>query len=181
MALNKVMLIGNLGADPEVRFTQGGQPVCSIRMATSETWTGKDGQKQERTEWHAVTVWGKTAESCGQYLHKGSKVFIEGRLQSREYDDKDGVKRKVWEIQADRVDFLDPKGGGASDAGSGGSAGGGGQGGVRNDWGGNNQQGGGVGNKPGGRPAGGGGFPPPGSPGGGPQRGFDFDEDPIPF
>ena len=105
-SVNKVILVGNLGADPEVRYTQGGQAVTELRMATSEQWTDKDGQRQERTEWHAVTVWGKTAELCGQYLAKGRKVYVEGRLESREYTDKEGVKRKVWEIRADKVTFL---------------------------------------------------------------------------
>ena len=106
-SVNKVILVGNLGADPEVRYTQGGQAVTELRMATSEQWTDKDGQRQERTEWHAVSVWGKTAELCGQYLAKGRKVYVEGRLESREYTDKEGVKRKVWEIRADKVTFLD--------------------------------------------------------------------------
>ena len=106
-SVNKVILIGNLGADPEVRYTQGGQAVTELRMATSEQWTDKDGQRQERTEWHAVSVWGKTAELCGQYLAKGRKVYVEGRLESREYTDKEGVKRKVWEVRADKVTFLD--------------------------------------------------------------------------
>jgi len=106
-SVNKVILLGNLGADPEVRYTQGGQAVTELRMATSEQWTDKDGQRQERTEWHAVSVWGKTAELCGQYLAKGRKVYVEGRLESREYTDKEGIKRKVWEIRADKVTFLD--------------------------------------------------------------------------
>jgi single-strand DNA-binding protein len=107
-SVNKVILVGNLGADPEVRYTQGGQAVTELRMATSEQWTDKDGQRQERTEWHAVSVWGKTAELCGQYLAKGRKVYVEGRLESREYTDKEGIKRKVWEVRADKVTFLDP-------------------------------------------------------------------------
>jgi single-strand DNA-binding protein len=106
-SVNKVILVGNLGADPEVRYTSNGQAVTELRMATSEQWTDKDGQRQERTEWHAVSVWGKTAELCGQYLAKGRKVYVEGRLESREYTDKEGVKRKVWEIRADKVTFLD--------------------------------------------------------------------------
>ena len=105
-SVNKVILVGNLGADPEVRYTQGGQAVTELRMATSEQWTDKDGQRQERTEWHAVSVWGKTAELCGQHLAKGRSVYVEGRLESREYTDKEGVKRKVWEVRADKVTFL---------------------------------------------------------------------------
>ena len=105
-SVNKVILIGNLGADPEVRYTSNGQAVTELRMATSEQWTDKDGQRQERTEWHAVSVWGKTAELCGQHLAKGRQVYVEGRLESREYTDKEGVKRKVWEVRADKVTFL---------------------------------------------------------------------------
>ena len=103
--VNKVILVGNLGADPETRQTSGG-PVCNLRVATTEQWTDRDGQKQERTEWHSVQVWGKTAEHCAQYLAKGRSVYVEGRLESREYADKDGVKRKVWEVRADKVTFL---------------------------------------------------------------------------
>lgn len=118
-SVNKVILIGHLGADPELRYTQGGQAVASMRLATSESWTDRDGQKQERTEWHSITVWGKQAESCAQHLAKGRQVFIEGRLQSREYEDREGVTRKVWEIQADRVTFIGGRGDGAgSDGGS---------------------------------------------------------------
>lgn len=105
-SVNKVILIGNLGADPEVRYTQGGDPVCELRIATSEQWTDKQGAKQERTEWHTVSVWGKTAELCGQYLAKGRSVYVEGSLRSREYADKEGVTRKVWEVKATQVVFL---------------------------------------------------------------------------
>ena len=105
-SVNKVILIGNLGADPEVRYTSSGQAVTELRMATSEQWTDKEGQRQERTEWHAVSVWGKTAELCGQHLAKGRSVYVEGRLETREYTDKEGVKRKVWEVRADKVTFL---------------------------------------------------------------------------
>ena len=105
-SVNKVILVGNLGADPEVRYTSGGEPVCELRIATSEAWTDKQGQKQERTEWHTISVWGKTAELCGQYLAKGRSVYVEGSLRSREYADKEGVNRKVWEVKADKVTFL---------------------------------------------------------------------------
>ena len=105
-SVNKVILIGNLGADPELRTTQGGQVVASLRIATTDAWTDKGGGKQERTEWHAVTVWGKTAENCGKFLAKGRQVYVEGRLQSREYQDKEGQTRKVWEVVADAVTFL---------------------------------------------------------------------------
>ena len=105
-SVNKVILIGNLGADPELRTTQGGQVVASLRIATTDAWTDKGGGRQERTEWHAVTVWGKTAENCGKFLAKGRQVYVEGRLQSREYQDKEGQTRKVWEVVADAVTFL---------------------------------------------------------------------------
>ena len=126
-SVNKVILVGNLGADPEVRYTQGGEPVCELRLATSEQWTDKAGAKQERTEWHTISVWGKTAELCGQYLAKGRSVYVEGSLRTREYTDKEGVNRKVWEVRADKVTFL---GGGEErtqrGSASGGTGGGGG-------------------------------------------------------
>lgn len=105
-SVNKVILIGNLGADPDMRTTQGGQSVASLRIATTETWTDKSGGRQEHTEWHAVTVWGKTADNCAKFLAKGRQVYVEGRLQSREYQDKEGQTRKVWEVVADVVTFL---------------------------------------------------------------------------
>ena len=122
MSLNKVLLIGNLGKDPEVRFTPSGKAVARFSIATSETWNDQDGQKQERTEWHNIVVWGKQGESCGQYLSKGRQVFIEGQIRNRQYDDKDGNKKYITEITAMRVQFL---GGGA---GGGGAGGGGGRG-----------------------------------------------------
>ena len=106
MGVNKVILIGNLGADPEVKHTQGGQAVANLRLATSEKWNDLDGNAQERTEWHNVVVWGKTAENCGQYLKKGRQVYVEGRLQSREYENKDGATVRVWDINAQTVQFL---------------------------------------------------------------------------
>lgn len=109
-SVNKVTLIGRLGADPEVRYTQGGQPVASLRMATSENWTDRDGQRKERTEWHSITVWGKQAELCGQYLAKGRQVYIEGRLQTREYTDREGINRKAVEIVANQIVFLGGRG-----------------------------------------------------------------------
>jgi single-strand DNA-binding protein len=105
--VNKVILVGNLGADPEVRTSPNGSSIANLRVATGEAWRDQQGQLQERTEWHAVSAWGKTAELCGQYLAKGRKVYVEGRLESREYIDKEGVKRKVWEVRADKVTFLD--------------------------------------------------------------------------
>lgn len=105
-SVNKVFLLGNLGKAPQVRYTQDGRPVATLSVATTETWTDKGGNRQERTEWHSVNVWGKTAEACGEYLEKGSQVHVEGSLRSREYADKEGVSRKVWEVQADQVTFV---------------------------------------------------------------------------
>lgn len=107
--LNKVMLIGRLGRDPELRYTQGGAPVANFTMATSERWRDKDGETQERTEWHRVVVWGKTAEFCGEYLRKGRQVYVEGRLQTREWEDKDGGTRKTTEVVAMTVQALESK------------------------------------------------------------------------
>lgn len=121
-SVNRVILVGHLGADPEMRYTNNGQAVCNMRIATSESWTDKDGNKQERTEWHSISAWGKQAEFCGQYLAKGRQVYVEGRLQTREYQDKEGITRKVWEVQADRVNGL---GSGGKDGAHGGDAGGG--------------------------------------------------------
>jgi len=111
--VNKVILVGHLGADPDMRFTPSGQGVCELRVATSESWNDKNGQKQERTEWHRVVVWGKRAEVCSKYLSKGRQVYIEGRIQTRNYDDKEGHKRYITEVIANDVQFL----GGRGDAG----------------------------------------------------------------
>ncbi|AKF79778.1 single-strand binding protein [Myxococcus fulvus] len=124
--VNKVILIGNLGADPEVRFTPGGQAVANFRIATSESWTDKNGQKQERTEWHRIVVWGKLAELCGEYLKKGRQCYVEGRLQTREWTDKENRKNYTTEVVANAVTFL-----GGRDAGDNMGNGGGG-GGRRN-------------------------------------------------
>lgn len=105
--VNKVIIVGNLGKDPEVRHTPQGQAVATFSVATSESWNDKTGQKQERTEWHRVVVWGKLAELCGRYLAKGRKAYIEGRLQTRSWDDKEGQKRYTTEIVANTVQFLD--------------------------------------------------------------------------
>ena len=121
MSLNKVMLIGNLGKDPEVRFTGGGRAVARFPLATSEVWNDAEGQRQERTEWHNIVVWGKQAETCGQYLAKGRQVFIEGSVRSRQYDDKEGNKRYITEIIAQRVQFLGGGGGGRGGEARGGS------------------------------------------------------------
>lgn len=105
-SINKVFLLGNLGADPEVREAGGGV-VCNFRIATSEVWNDRQtGERRERTEWHRVVVWGKQAEICGQHLRKGRPVHVEGRIETREWDDKDGNKRYTTEINADRVTFL---------------------------------------------------------------------------
>jgi len=103
--LNKAILIGNLGTDPEVRYTQGNQAVCNFRLATNESWTDKAGTKQDRTEWHTVVAWGRTAETVGKYLRKGGQVYVEGRIQTRQWE-KDGQKRTATEIVASRVLFL---------------------------------------------------------------------------
>ena len=105
--LNKVMLIGHLGADPELRYTQSGSPVASLRIATDESYTDKDGNRVERTEWHRVVVFQRAAENCNQYLRKGSLVYVEGRLSTRKWQDQNGQDRYTTEIRADRVQFLD--------------------------------------------------------------------------
>lgn len=111
MSVNKVILIGNLGKDPEVRFTANGRAVARFPIATSEQWTDAEGNRQERTEWHNIIVWGKQGESCGQYLAKGRQVFVEGSIRSRSFDDKNGNKRYITEIVAQRVRFLGGGGG----------------------------------------------------------------------
>lgn len=111
-SLNKVMLIGHLGADPEVRHTGGGQAVANFRVATTETWNDKSGQRQEKAEWHRITVWGKLAELCGEYLKKGRQVYVEGNLQTREWTDKEGKKNSTTEVVARSVTFLGGNGGG---------------------------------------------------------------------
>jgi single-strand DNA-binding protein len=123
--VNKVILIGNLGADPEVRFTPGGQAVANFRIATNESWTDKNQQKQERTEWHRIVVWGKLAELCGEYLKKGRQAYVEGRLQTREWNDKEGKKNYTTEVVAQTVQFLGGRAeGGGFSGGSGGPRGG---------------------------------------------------------
>jgi len=104
--VNKVILIGNLGKDPEVRYTPSGQAVANFNIATNESWTDKSGQKQERTEWHRIVVWGKVAELCGEYLSKGRQVYLEGKLQTREWNNKEGVKQYTTEVVANQVTFL---------------------------------------------------------------------------
>jgi single-strand DNA-binding protein len=111
--VNKVIVIGNLGSDPEVRFTPSGQAVANFRIATNESWTDKSGNKQERTEWHRIVVWGKMGELCGEYLSKGRQCYVEGRLQTREWTDKEGKKNYTTEIVAQNVQFLGGRGEGA--------------------------------------------------------------------
>ena len=118
--VNKVILVGNLGKDPEVRYTPGGAAVANFTIATNENWTDKQGQKQERTEWHRIVVWGKTAELCGEYLSKGRQVYIEGRLQTREWNNKEGVKQYTTEVVANPVGGVVFLSGGERGAGGGG-------------------------------------------------------------
>lgn len=104
--VNKVIIVGRLGADPEVKAVGQGTTVTRLNIATSENWVGKDGQKQERTEWHRVVVWGKLAEICGKHLSKGRQVYVEGRLQTRQWEDQQGQKKYTTEIIANTVQFL---------------------------------------------------------------------------
>jgi len=122
MSVNKVMLVGNLGRDPETRYTGGGQAVANFSVATSETYKDKNGERQKRTEWHKIVVWGKLAEIAQQYLKKGSLVFIEGRIQSREWQDKEGQKRTSFEIVASNFRMLGSRAEGAAAGGGGGAA-----------------------------------------------------------
>ena len=121
MSVNKVILVGRLGQNPEVRYTPSGAAVANFSVATNESWTDKSGQKQDRTEWHKVVVWGKLAELCNQYLAKGRQVYLEGRMQTREWQDKDGQKKFTTEVQAQTVQFLGATAG--AGAGTGASAG----------------------------------------------------------
>jgi len=153
--LNRVMLLGNLGADPELRTTSGGQSVLKLRLATSETYLDRNRQRQEKTEWHSVVIWGKRAEALGKILSKGSRLFVEGGLRSSSYEDREGIKRYKTEIVANNV-LL--QGGKRSESAAQDSGGGGGYGG---------------GNDPGPAPDDGGGFEEAGGPAGG--------DDDIPF
>jgi single-strand DNA-binding protein len=112
-SLNKVMLIGHLGKDPELRYTSNGVAVASFSIATNESWKDQDGNVQERTDWHNIVAWRRLAEICGEYLKKGARVYIEGKIQTRSYDDKNGVKRYITEIVADDLIMLDGRTGGA--------------------------------------------------------------------
>ena len=104
--VNKVILIGNLGANPEVRYTAGGQPVANLRLATTEKWVNKNGEKSEITEWHRVVAWGKLAETCGQYLQKGKQIYVEGKIRTRQWQDQQGQKRYTTEIVCSNLVML---------------------------------------------------------------------------
>jgi len=124
MSVNKVILVGRLGRDPETRYTSGGQAVANFSVATDESYKDRNGERQKRTEWHKIVVWGKQAEIAQQYLKKGSLVFIEGRIQSREWQDKEGQKRTSFEIVANNFRMLGGRGEGmAAGAGAGASSG----------------------------------------------------------
>jgi single-strand DNA-binding protein len=163
--INKVILVGNLGNDPEVRYSQSGSALTTISVATSESWKDKDGNLQERTEWHRVKFFGRLAEIAGEFLKKGRQVYIEGRLRTEKYTDKEGIERYSTDIIADEMQMLggnpnaEQGGGGGSREGQrsgGGNAGGGG--GYGNRGGGNGGGGGGYGNRGGGNGGGGGGY-----------------------
>lgn len=136
--LNRVLLLGNLGADPELRVTNSGQSVLKMRLATSETYLDKNRVRQEKTEWHNVVVWGKRAEALGKFLTKGSRLFIEGGLRTSSYDDREGNKRYRTEVVASNIILAGSGGGGG---GRGGGGGGGGGGGARDDYGQADEQG----------------------------------------
>lgn len=119
-SVNKVILVGNLGRDAELKYTTGGAAVCTLSLATTEVWNDKNDQRQEKTEWHRVVVWGKQAESLQEYLTKGKQIYIEGKLQTRKWEDKDGNEKYTTEVRADRITLL----GGPRDGSSGGSRGG---------------------------------------------------------
>ena len=119
--VNKAILVGNLGKDPELSYTQSGVARCRFPLATSESYTTNTGERQDRTEWHNIVIWGKLAETVSKFLQKGRQVFVEGRIQNRSYDDKEGIKRYISEINAARVTFL----GGRNEGQSGGYQGGG--------------------------------------------------------
>jgi single-strand DNA-binding protein len=109
MSLNKAMLIGNLGGDPDIKMLPSGSAVATLSVATNESYTDKSGQRQDHTEWHRVVLWGKVAEACGKYLRKGSKVYVEGSIRTRSWEDNAGQKRYTTEISGTKIDFLDSK------------------------------------------------------------------------
>ena len=114
-SVNKAILVGNLGRDAEMRFTAGGTPVATVSLATTERFTDREGQKKEDTQWHRIVIWGKTAESLHEYLTKGKQIYVEGRIQTREWTDKEGQKVKTTEIRADRIVLLGGGGGGGGE------------------------------------------------------------------
>jgi|SRR5690242_5559704 single-strand DNA-binding protein len=124
MSVNKVILVGRLGRDPETRYTGSGQAVANFTMATDESYKDRNGERQKRTEWHRITAWGKLAEICQQYLKKGTMVYIEGRIQSREWQDKEGQKRTSYDIVANTMKMLSSRGDAAAAAGAAGMSGG---------------------------------------------------------
>ena len=166
-SVNKVILLGNLGRDPETRYTTGGDAVTNLRIATTEQWKDKSGEKQEKTEWHSVVLFGRTAEIAAEYLKKGRSVYIEGRLQTRKYTDKEGVEKYSTEIVGDRMQLI----GGAREGG-----GGGGGGDADFSGGGSGSGGGGAA-----RREGGGGGAKPGGGGGEKKKNVDDFDDDIPF
>ena len=173
--VNKVILIGNLGGDPEVRYTPGGAAVANVNLATNESWNDREGNKQERTEWHRLVFWSKLAEIVGQYLKKGSKVYVEGRLQTRQWDDQSGQKRYTTEIVVSDMQMLDGRGDGAMGGPQGGVPPGGGPPGGGADYGQGQGDGGG---------GGGGGYAAPpggGGDGGGGGGGGVTEDDDLPF
>ena len=115
-SVNKAILVGNLGRDAEMRFTAGGTPVATVSLATTERYNDREGNKKEDTQWHRVVIWGKTAESLHEYLTKGKQIYVEGRIQTREWTDKEGKQARTTEIRADRIELL---GGGGSGGGGG--------------------------------------------------------------
>jgi single-strand DNA-binding protein len=123
-SVNKVILVGNLGRDAEMRFTSGGTPVATVSMATTERFNDREGNKKEDTQWHRIVIWGKTAESLHEYLTKGKQIYVEGKLQTREWQDKEGKTNKTTEVRADKIVLLGGGGGGGERA-AGGSRGGG--------------------------------------------------------
>ncbi len=115
-SVNKVILVGNVGRDPELRYTQGGQPVASFSIATNERFKDKDGNWKDRTEWHRIVAWARLAEVCGEYLRKGSQVYVEGRIQTRDWEDKEGNKRQTTEIIINSMQMLGRRGDGGGGA-----------------------------------------------------------------
>ena len=113
-SVNKAILVGNLGRDAEMRFTAGGTPVATVSLATTDRYTDREGQKKEDTQWHRVVIWGKTAESLHEYLTKGKQIYVEGKIQTREWTDKEGKQARTTEIRADRVVLLSSGGGGGA-------------------------------------------------------------------